>query len=114
MNIRCTDTITYSDLIHDCYAQAPRFIGAGVLTLVSGHDKTSCIHLDISTFTDIRYKLPLEMLLIALQLYHSIAHRHLLQGATSAPRQILQAVYQDGAIYFVLVFAMRLWTGLMV
>jgi hypothetical protein len=25
---------------------------------------------------------------------------------------ILQALYQDGAVYFVLVFAMRLWTGL--
>ena len=28
------------------------------------------------------------------------------------PLPILQALYRDGAVYFILVFAMRLWTGL--
>ena len=51
---------------------------------------------------------------MVLQLKHSIVHRHFLQEVTGGSLPILKALYRDGTMYFMLVFAMRLWTGLMV
>lgn len=85
-----SDSISYNRTVRECTSHPPRLLGGSLLVL-----------------------LPIEILLVFLQLMHSIRHRQFLEHVSGVTLPILNALYIDGTMYFILVFALRLWAGLM-
>lgn len=88
---------SYSDTIasvpitgNSCGLETPRLLGVSLLLL-----------------------LPLEILIICLQLNHGLHHRYLTRGTSIVTTPLLQVFYRDGTVYFAFIFVVRLVTGIL-
>lgn len=85
-----TEALQFAPRKNSCALATPRLLGIVLLFL-----------------------LPLEVILVGLQLKHCIDRRQLTRGVYTSGIPLLDTFYQDGAVYFIFIFAVRLTTGIL-